>query len=104
MILQTEKIYCYEKSLHLVPVGLDGGDYRLGAVRGTKESLGKKSYRKGIADFFTDYLSGVKGEFEKAVWVEREDVGSVRAMVWEAWREANGALQEEKLVGVERVG
>lgn len=60
----------------------------------------KKSYRKGIADFFTDYLSGVKGEFEKAVWVEREDVGSVRAMVWEAWREANGALQEEKLVGL----
>lgn len=60
IILQDEKIYRYEKSLHMVPVGLDGGDCRLGAVRGTKESLGKKELPERDCRFL--YGLPVRGE------------------------------------------
>ena len=63
----------------------------------------KESFRKGIVDFFTGYLSGTKSDYDGKAYVNREDVGcagdGVGGVAGGERRVAGGEVG-----GVERVG
>ena len=59
---------------------------------------GKRQQR--IEAFFADWLEGKASRYEAKGTLAVSEVEEARALVWEAWRRANAAFDEEKLIGL----
>ena len=59
--------------------------------------LSKKKAKK-VGNYFVDRLNGTSSEYDGADKISLKDIKSARKAVWECWREAVNALDEEKLI------
>lgn len=62
-----------------------------------KNQLLNEKSRTGITAFFTARLAGDEKTFDTSVRLKLKDVDAAREAVWQLWKEANEAYEEEKL-------
>lgn len=62
-----------------------------------KNQLLNEKSRTGITAFFTARLAGDEKTFDTSVRLKLKDVDAAREAVWQLWKEANEACEEEKL-------
>lgn len=54
--------------------------------------------KQQITDFFSGYLSGSTTSFDDKASLKLQRLDDARTTVWEAWKEANSACSEQKLI------
>lgn len=70
------------------------------AANSEKESK-KTSNKAELTAFFSAYLGGDHTLYNNKAPLKVSNIQSAEALVWSAWKDANGSLTEQKLIGLE---
>lgn len=69
-----------------------------GEGQGNGGKVPDEKKQQKIAAYFSDYLNGKKALYDTKGALTPAEVGEARTAVWEAWKKANAAYDEEKLI------